>query len=170
MSLVCLSLGSNAEPEAHLSACLKALEQTFGDLRISRVFESEPVGVEAATNFYNAVVAFESSWPPGKLNAWVKALEAAHNQGTPARPHCPKALDIDLLAVGEICAHVDGITLPRDDIRRYAFVLRPLAELLPDQPHPDCRTPYKALFERADFQGQRLWPVEFYWRGARVSP
>lgn len=169
MSLVCLGLGSNADPHVPFGACLDALEATFGALKVSRVFESEPVGISSPTNFHNAVVAFESDWTPGALAAWAKAFEARHADA-PAGGHRPKALDIDLLSVGDTCARVDGITLPRPDITSCAFVLTPLAELLPDQCHPCCQTPYKTLFERADFSGQRLWPVAFRWRGVVLSP
>ncbi|WP_447926688.1 2-amino-4-hydroxy-6-hydroxymethyldihydropteridine diphosphokinase [Vreelandella sp. EE27] len=170
MNLVCLSLGSNAEPRRHLAACFEALEQTFGEVSISRVFESEPVGCEGEANFYNAVVAFKSDWSIPALSAWTKAQESALNPRVATQRHQPKALDIDLLSVGDICAQMGELTLPRDDITRYAFVLQPLAELLPDQRHPRCQTPYKTLFERADFQNQRLWPVAFEWRGVAISP
>ncbi|WP_252106941.1 MULTISPECIES: 2-amino-4-hydroxy-6-hydroxymethyldihydropteridine diphosphokinase [unclassified Halomonas] len=170
MSLVCLSLGSNADPATHLGACFEALKRTFDSVRISRVFESEPVGCQAAANFFNAVVAFESDWSPEALNEWTNAQEAALNPRVPRERHAPKALDIDLLSVGDTCADFEGFTLPREDITHYAFVLRPLAELLPNECHPRCKTPYATLFARADFSDQPLWPVAFSFRGMAISP
>ncbi|MFG6667181.1 2-amino-4-hydroxy-6-hydroxymethyldihydropteridine diphosphokinase [Halomonas sp. HNIBRBA4712] len=170
MSLVCLGLGSSAAPEVYLGPCFDALERTFGAVRLSRIFESEPVGCPGAANFFNAVAAFESDWSALALNAWTKRQEAAQNPPGPRRRHAPKALDIDLLSVGDTCLALDELTLPRADITRYAFVLTPLAELLPNQPHPRCGTPYAKLLARADFRDQRLWPVPFTWCGVRRSP
>ncbi|WP_249978676.1 2-amino-4-hydroxy-6-hydroxymethyldihydropteridine diphosphokinase [Vreelandella olivaria] len=169
MSLVTVSLGSNINPEKHIRLCLDALEDTFGSLQISRVFESEPVGFKDSRNFYNLVVAFHSGWSAGELQAWAKQLEIAHGR-TPEMTKCsPRALDIDLLTVGSVCGVVDGIVLPRAEIIHNAFVLQPLAELLPGVCHPDCHTPYASLWQQFTLGSQRLWAVDFYWRGRWVS-
>ena len=81
----------------------------------------------------------------------------------------PRALDIDLLTVGDANGIVDGIPLPRAEITHNAFVLQPLAELLPTQCHPACLTPYATLWQRFKLGNQRLWPVDFQWRGRWVS-
>ncbi|ASK20415.1 2-amino-4-hydroxy-6-hydroxymethyldihydropteridine diphosphokinase [Vreelandella alkaliphila] len=169
MSLVTLSLGSNIDPDTHIRLCLDALEDTFGPLQISRIFESEPVGFSDNRNFYNLVVAFDSDWSVGELQAWSKQLEIAHGR-TPDMLKCsPRALDIDLLAVGGICGTVDGVALPRGEITHNAFVLQPLAELLPDQYHPIYGLSYAALWQRFELGSQRLWAIDFHWRGRWVS-
>lgn len=169
MSLVTVSLGSNIYPDKHIRLCLDALEDTFGHLQISRIFESEPVGFKDSRNFYNAVVAFYSDWSAGELQAWAKQLEIAHGR-TPEMTKCsPRALDIDLLTVGDASGMVDGIPLPRAEITQNAFVLQPLAELLPTQRHPSCSTSYAILWQRFKMGKQRLWAVDFYWRGRWVS-
>ncbi|UYO73542.1 2-amino-4-hydroxy-6-hydroxymethyldihydropteridine diphosphokinase [Halomonas qinghailakensis] len=169
MSLVTLSLGSNIDPDTHIRLCLDALEDTFGTLQISRVFESEPVGFNDNRNFYNLVVAFDSDWTVGELQAWSKQLEIAHGR-TPDMVKCSsRALDIDLLTVGDVCATIDNVTLPREEITHNAFVLQPLAELLPNQRHPLCGLPYATLWQRFDMGSQRLWAIDFQWRGRWVS-
>lgn len=169
MSLVTVSLGSNIHPDKHIRLCLDALGDTFGDLQISRIFESEPVGFKDSRNFYNAVVAFHSNWSAGELQAWAKQLEIAHGR-TPEMTKCsPRALDIDLLTVGNANGIVDGILLPRAEITHNAFVLQPLAELLPAQRHPACLTPYATLWQRFKLGNQRLWAVDFQWRGRWIS-
>lgn len=169
MNLVTVSLGSNIDPDKHIRLCLDALSDTFGELSISRIFESEPVGFKDNRNFYNAVVAFHSHWSAGELQAWAKQLEIAHGR-TPDMTKCsPRALDIDLLTVGDACGMVDGILLPRAEITQNAFVLQPLAELLPTQCHPSCSTPYALLWQRFKMGKQRLWAVDFQWRGRWIS-
>ncbi|RUR26767.1 2-amino-4-hydroxy-6-hydroxymethyldihydropteridine diphosphokinase [Vreelandella andesensis] len=169
MSLVTLSLGSNIDPDTHIRLCLDALEDTFGPLQISRIFESEPVGFNDHRNFYNLVVAFDSDWSVGELQAWSKQLEIAHGR-TPDMAKCsPRALDIDLLTVGNICGIIDSVTLPREEITLNAFVLQPLAELLPDQHHPTHGLSYAALWQHFNMGSQRLWAIDFYWHGRWVS-
>ena len=169
MNLVTVSLGSNIDPVRHLHGCLDALADTFGTLQISRVFESEPVGFADHRNFYNLVVAFQSDWQPGELQAWGKQLEIAHGRPTDIAKFSPRTLDIDLLTVGDLCGTIDDIALPRNEIIHNAFVLQPMAELLPDQRHPLYDTSYAALWKNFALGNQRLWPVDFSWRGRWVS-
>lgn len=169
MNLVTVSLGSNISPTRHIRCCLDALTDTFGPLTISRVFESEPVGFADSRHFYNAVVAFYSDWTPGKLQAWGKQLETEHGRLPSTVKLSPRTLDIDLLTVGDACGIVDSVSLPRNEITSSAFVLQPLAELLPNECHPLCGTPYAALWKAFELGEQRLWPINFTWRGRVIS-
>ena len=132
MTRVVVGIGSHVERERHVRACLDALAAEFGELCISRVFESEPVGAPGNGNVYNLVVAFESRASIGELKAWCKAVERANGR----IDRGPVTLDIDLLGVGDRRGTFDDVSLPHGDILRFAFVLRPLAELLPDARHP----------------------------------
>lgn len=169
MALITLSLGSNIAPIEHIHLCLDALYDTFGDLQVSRVFESEPVGFSDSRNFFNLVVALHSEWSPGEIQAWAKALEARHGRRPDTPKFSPRALDIDLLTVGNLHDTVDGILLPRAEVTHNAFVLQPLAELLPEQTHPSCGTTYAELWAQFDLGEQRLWAVDFTWQGQRIS-
>ncbi|MCG6657731.1 2-amino-4-hydroxy-6-hydroxymethyldihydropteridine diphosphokinase [Halomonas campisalis] len=173
MALVSVSIGSNIDRERHIRRCLDALHAEFGTLRVSRVLESEPVGFEDGRNFYNLVVLFESRWTVGELQAWCKRLELANGRRPDSPKFSPRTLDIDLLTVGGLTGVHDGVPLPRDEITQHAFVLQPLAELLPDTPHPLSGRVYGDLWAdlRADFDatGQRLWPVDFVWQGRTMG-
>lgn len=166
MTRVLLGLGSNCRREYHLCAALDALAERFGPLQLSRVFESESVGCTAA-NYFNLVVALETDLAPGALNAWLKSLEDLHGRDRRIRRE-EQNLDLDLLAWGDRAGRVDGIELPRADILHNAYVLRPLAELMPQWRHPLLLRTSGELWHswRGD---QRLWPIEFHWRGRRIS-
>jgi 2-amino-4-hydroxy-6-hydroxymethyldihydropteridine diphosphokinase len=45
-----------------------------------------------------------------------------------------RALDIDLLLYGDLVS--EKPPLPRDDVLRYAFALKPLCDIAPDLVHP----------------------------------
>ncbi|WP_129140601.1 2-amino-4-hydroxy-6-hydroxymethyldihydropteridine diphosphokinase [Modicisalibacter coralii] len=169
MVRVVVSIGSNIERTHHVRRCLDALAADFADLRVSRVFESEPVGFEDGRNFYNLVAAFSSDASVGELQAWCKRLEFAHGRRPDSPKFSPRRLDVDLLTVGEQRGLIDGVELPRAEITANAFVLQPLAELLPDALHPSSGERYADLWARFTVDDQRLWPVTFTWRGQRIS-
>jgi 2-amino-4-hydroxy-6-hydroxymethyldihydropteridine diphosphokinase len=165
---VILGLGSNQDALANFRRCLDALHARFGALLVSRVFESEPVGMpKSQGNFHNLVVAFESDASPVELKAWSKRQEKAQGRLPKSAGASQHPIDIDLLTVGELCGVIDDIALPRAEITANAFVLQPLAELLPEQRHPASGASYAELWQNAQtnhaFTGQRLWPVDFSW-------
>lgn len=169
MTQVAISIGSNIDRERHILACLDALAHTFTDVQVSRVFESEPVGFEDGRNFYNLVAAFHSALTVSELQAWCKQVEADNGRLPDSPKFSPRTLDIDLLTVGDRCGHIEGVDLPRDEILHHAFVLWPLAELLPETPHPEVGSSYAALWAAFTNGDQHLWPVTFTWRGRTIS-
>jgi len=60
---VYVSIGSNIDREKHISAALTAMENLYGSLQLSAVYESAAVGFESFP-FYNLVAGFESDMPP----------------------------------------------------------------------------------------------------------
>ncbi|CAM3543595.1 2-amino-4-hydroxy-6-hydroxymethyldihydropteridine diphosphokinase [Halomonas lysinitropha] len=169
MARITVSIGSNIEREYHVRVCLDALATSFGSLAISRVFESEPVGFEDGRNFYNLVVAFDSDRPVGELQAWCKRLEFANGRRKGVPKFSPRTLDIDLLTVGDLTGIYDEVELPRDEILHHAFVLKPLAELLPEARHPLSGRTYLAHWREFEDGQQHLWPVDFVWQNRRIS-
>ena len=79
----------------------------------------------------------------------------------------PRTIDLDILTYsdedGEHTGSDCGIVLPRPEITRNAFVLRPLAELLPEQIHRGTGVSFSQLWAGFDKTSQRLWPVLFDW-------
>ena len=59
MPLVAVSVGSNLDREHNIDRALESLRSSFGQLRISRVYETPAVGF-SGPDFYNLVVAFET--------------------------------------------------------------------------------------------------------------
>lgn len=159
MTEVLLSLGSNIEPELNIPAALCALWRDFGPLRLSSLYLSPAQGF-VGPDFHNLVVALESQLEPLAIQARLKAIEQAQGrlQGQPK--FASRTLDIDLLCYGNAC--LDEPALPRDEITVQAFVLRPLAELAPDQHHPRLGQTYAELWR--DFKGpDELKPIPLTW-------
>ena len=83
MACIYLSLGSNIERYRHITAALDALADTFGELTISSVYESEAVGFEG-DSFYNLVVCIETSESVGQVSKVLKAIEDANGRNRTA--------------------------------------------------------------------------------------
>lgn len=160
MPLVSLSLGSNSDPQRVLRLALDALEQHFGELQLSPVFESEPVGF-VGPNFLNLVVCFETVVPLRDLAASLKALEEAHGRLPDAPRYSGRTLDIDILCYGELLGVHEGILLPRAEILHNAYVLWPLSLLLPEHRHPLTQQTFAQLWRDYDKGRQALWPADF---------
>lgn len=169
MAFVLFSLGSNAHRHRRIDAALSALHEAFGELLISRVFESHPVGFDSPCNFYNLVVGATCPWPLSQLNQWCKQVERDNGRDHSAPKFSSRALDIDILSMDDLTGCIDGITLPREEITYNAFVLRPLAESFGDHHHPLTGLTYQALWQDFDADSQGLWPVAFEWQGKQIS-
>jgi len=131
---VYVSIGSNIERRQHVGAALRMLEQEFGALVQSPVYESAAVGFKSAP-FYNLVVGFQTDMGPRDVQERLHAIEDSNGRDRGAAL-AARTLDLDMLLYDDLVMDRDGVLLPRDDITRYAFVLRPLAEIAGSRRHP----------------------------------
>ncbi len=152
MPRIFVSIGSNIEPEKNIRAAVRALRAAYGALTLSRVYESPPQGF-SGDNFYNLVATFDSAEPVEAIKARLAAIETAHGRTRSDRRLASRTLDLDLLLYDDAVIHRAGLDLPRADIREYAFVLAPLAEIAPDLRHPETGESYMAMWEK--FSGAR---------------
>ena len=161
MTRVYLSLGSNIDRENHIKAGLDALAREFGLLTLSPVYESESVGFDGDA-FYNLVVAIESELSVGELNAIMKKIEDSNGRSRQGPRFSARTLDIDILLVGDLCGEFDGVSLPRDEIEKNAFVLLPLVDIAAKEKHPLLAISYDDMW-KAYKKEQKLWQVAFEW-------
>ena len=126
-----LSLGSNVgDRAAHLAAGVE-LVAAGEAVRISRVYETEPVGGVAQDDFWNLVIELETDATPRELLERARGAEAARGRARDVR-WGPRTLDVDVLLVGELVSEDPEITVPHPRMFERLFVLVPLAELAPE--------------------------------------
>lgn len=159
---VFLSFGSNIDRENNISGGLDALAKQFGQVRLSPVYESEAVGFDGEP-FLNLVAEIYTRLSVGDLAQVLRDIEADHGRQRGEKKFSSRTLDIDILTYDDLVGEYDGVSLPRDEILKHAFVLRPLADLAPQQLHPQLKKSYAALQQEKDFSDQRLWTVPFQW-------
>ncbi|MEJ2516212.1 MAG: 2-amino-4-hydroxy-6-hydroxymethyldihydropteridine diphosphokinase [Gammaproteobacteria bacterium] len=158
MHEVYIGAGSNVEPERHLRAGVTALAERYGVLRLSPVYRNSAVGF-SGDDFLNMVVAFDTDDTVAELADFLGEVEAASGRNRTDEKFAPRTLDLDILLYGDFVGDAGGMQLPRPEITSYAFVLKPLADLAPDMPHPGKGTSFAELWNGFDASGHPLQPV-----------
>ncbi len=162
MARIYLSIGSNIDRETNIRGGVADLKKAFGELLISRVYESESVGFEG-DNFFNLVVACDSDLPVEEVSKTLRQIEADHGRTREGPRFSSRTLDIDLLTYDDLVTTDNGLELPRDEITKNAFVLWPLAEIAANETHPVLHQTYGEMWDNFDKEKQSLWPVDFQW-------
>lgn len=160
MSRVYVSIGSNIERERNIRGALRALRDAYGTLTRSRVYESAAHGFEGG-DFYNLVVAFDTDEPPKAVQGRLAQIERAHGRVRHGQRYSSRTLDMDLLLYDGLVLHEEGLNIPRDEIEKYAFVLRPLAEIAPQQRHPLTGARFAEMWQQFADTEQTLHAVAF---------
>ena len=167
MAKVYVSIGSNIDRKSHITAALDALAEQFSALEISSVYESEAVGF-SGDHFFNLVVGFDTAMPVGELAVCLRQIEHDNGRDRSQERFSARTLDIDILTYDNCVGDIAGVVLPRAEILENAFVLLPLAEIAPDVMHPVKKQSFTVLWQAYSKQ-QKLWPVDFFWRGQKIS-
>jgi len=136
-----IALGSNlGERERNLQRALELLGSTEG-LRItqrSSWHETAPVGGPPGQgDFLNGACEVMTTCTPEELLARCLEIEAALGR-VRAELNGPRSLDLDLLWFEGEVRDTSSLTLPHPRWEERAFVLAPLAELVPLQLLPRC--------------------------------
>jgi 2-amino-4-hydroxy-6-hydroxymethyldihydropteridine diphosphokinase len=160
-----LGLGSNVgDRRAHLQAAVDGLPSV--GVRVtaaSSVYDTDPVGeVLDQASFLNACVLVETELEPLKLLDAVKSLEADLGRVAGGVRHGPRAIDIDLLLLGDFELSHERMTLPHEQVLARRFVLIPALELDFELSTPDGRRLSDALAVLAVSEGVR-------WAGPTLS-
>jgi 2-amino-4-hydroxy-6-hydroxymethyldihydropteridine diphosphokinase len=127
-----LGLGSNVgDRRAHLQGALDALEEAgVRVLASSSVYDTDPVGeVLDQPSFLNACLRVRTALQPLELLDAVKRLELELGRREGGVRHGPRAIDIDILLLGELELHHERMTLPHAQLLSRRFVLIPALEL-----------------------------------------
>jgi 2-amino-4-hydroxy-6-hydroxymethyldihydropteridine diphosphokinase len=128
---VVIALGSNiGDSEAILNGALKELSEFCKIDKVSKFYETEPVGGPEQSNFLNAVLVGDSNLDPHEL--LIRCLEIENKFGRSREVRWgPRTLDIDLISVGTLQIKSDNLTLPHPLAHERAFVLEPWYEIDP---------------------------------------
>ncbi|MFT5277739.1 MAG: 2-amino-4-hydroxy-6-hydroxymethyldihydropteridine diphosphokinase [Glaciecola sp.] len=158
---ILISVGSNIDKSKNTDAGLSGLSHAFFDVQLSPVYESEAVGFKGNT-FFNLVVSAKTDLSISGVCEVLKHIEDQNGRIRGEEKFASRTLDLDLLTYDN-CIVKSPVVLPREEILYNAFVLRPLADLVPHIIHPIVKQSYQTLWQQYDKQKQNLWLAEYTW-------
>ena len=149
MTRAYVGLGANLGPrELTLLEAVDLLRATEGvEVRaVSRLRETEPVGVVDQPAFLNGAVELETELSARELLD--RLLEVEQELGrVRAERWGPRTVDLDLLVFGAETIDEPGLRVPHPRLHERRFALEPLAELAPDLVVPGRETVSELLAE-----------------------
>jgi 2-amino-4-hydroxy-6-hydroxymethyldihydropteridine diphosphokinase len=160
MARVYISIGSNIEAEENIRLAISALKNHFGEVTLSSVYESEAVGFDG-DNFLNLVAGLNTDDDIFTVAQTLRSIEDQHGRDRSGPRFSARTVDLDLLLYDDVILHEEKLDIPRDEITKNAFVLWPLAEIAPQQMHPEQNRTMLDLWKDFDKTSQRLWPIDF---------
>ena len=150
MTQAAVAIGGNLGdvPATIEAACAEmARHAEISELRGSGLFRSAPMGAVAGDTFWNAACVFETSLDPHSLLAELQRVENLSGRTREVR-WGPRTLDLDLILYGHEIVKSDSLAVPHPHFWYRAFVLEPLAELIPDTVPPGFALTIQQLAER----------------------
>jgi 2-amino-4-hydroxy-6-hydroxymethyldihydropteridine diphosphokinase len=157
-----ISLGSNLGDRAGnlLLAVRGLMEAGICVMRMSAIYETEPLEIDSVSDFLNMVAEVHvSSVSPEQMLARMLRIEyllGRRRRQTGVKE--PRTVDLDLLLYGNSTHETEFLTLPHPRMHLRNFVLVPLAELSPQFLHPVFKQTVSGLLHASpDKSRVRRW-------------
>jgi 2-amino-4-hydroxy-6-hydroxymethyldihydropteridine diphosphokinase len=145
---VFIGLGSNlGDRKSNLMRAMEILEQRMKLLKVSSLYESEPVYKKDQPWFVNCVAKFGTILAPKELLEYLHDVEKKLGRERNVR-YGPRCIDLDILFYGDEIVEDHDLKIPHPMIHERRFVLVPLAEIDPDYIHPTYRSSVAALLAK----------------------
>lgn len=148
-----VGLGSNLGDRAGylLLAVRGMLDAGLDVIRVSSIYETDPVGIEDQPPFLNMVAELRGPTlpPPDQLLARLLRIEYSlgRTRDSSNIQGGPRTIDLDLLIVKDELKTTEFLTLPHPRLHLRRFVLVPLNELVPHLVHPVLKKTIHELLE-----------------------
>lgn len=146
-----VGLGANlGDAAGTVQAALAALSAAPGVRLVaaSSLFRTAPIDA-TGPDFFNAVAALDCTVAAEALLDALQSIETHFGRQRPYR-NAPRTLDLDLLLYGDAVMDTPRLILPHPRAHQRAFVLAPLAELVPGLQLPGHGTVERLLAGVAD--------------------
>jgi len=151
MSLIFIGVGSNVDREKNIASCINKLKERYESFSMSPIYETASMGF-SGPNFYNLVCKFETDEKLRDLKLNLNKIELVHGRTHGETKFSSRTLDIDILYYDNLVMDADSITIPRDEIIRYDFVLQPLVDIAPDFIHPKEKLTNQEILNTYDIE------------------
>ena len=148
---VVIALGSNIEKERNLPLAIELLREMGNVTAVSPIYETEPVGLLNQPNFWNAAVLIQTDLTASEIKLQIiNVVEARLGRVRQPDKNAPRTIDADIVLFNDLVFAYDGgdgclRLIPDPDLLKFAHVAVPVADLLPNFPHPETGEPLSAL-------------------------
>ncbi|NIM57602.1 MAG: 2-amino-4-hydroxy-6-hydroxymethyldihydropteridine diphosphokinase [Candidatus Aminicenantes bacterium] len=146
-----LSLGSNlGDREKNLAHALALLEKEGVEiLKISSLYETQPVDFSAQPWFYNQLVEVRIKANPEAFLDLIKKIENKMGRKRKQKKE-PRTIDIDIILAEDKVIHTKELKVPHPRMEKRNFVLLPFVEISPHTFHPVLKEDMKTLLKKSD--------------------
>ena len=157
MNFLHLNIGSNKNRRINIRLALNKLKSNFTDITVSSIFESPAEGF-VGSNFYNVGVNAKTKNNINEVVGILHDIENSLGRDRSLPKFSSRIIDLDLVLYNDVID--EDLKVPRRDILKYAFVLAPLAELNPEDIHPQKGISFLNLWE--EFQSNKDFELNQY--------
>jgi 2-amino-4-hydroxy-6-hydroxymethyldihydropteridine diphosphokinase len=129
-----VGIGSNlGDRESHVRRALELLadEPEIELVEVSRIRETDPVGILEQPRFLNAAARLATELPPRALLERLLVIEERLGRVRTGERYGPRTIDLDLLLYEDEVVEEPGLHVPHPRLAERRFVLEPLADLDP---------------------------------------
>ncbi|MBV9009230.1 MAG: 2-amino-4-hydroxy-6-hydroxymethyldihydropteridine diphosphokinase [Verrucomicrobia bacterium] len=143
------NLGDRLENIRQARDRICALDERRQPFLQSPVYETPPLGCEpGARTFYNAVLEIEFAGPADQLLRELQEIERVLGRAPDHARNVSRTIDLDLLYFGGEQRLTGELQLPHPRFAQREFVLRPLADIVPELRLPGQAASVRELLAR----------------------
>ena len=136
MNICYIGIGSNlGNREANIKKSIKLIRRKCKMLKISPLYETEPVGFKNQEWFLNCAVKIRTGLSAEKLLDFLQSIEKTLNKKIKIK-NGPRTIDLDILFFNDEIINEKKLAVPHPRLHRRLFVLMPLKEISPKLKHP----------------------------------
>jgi 2-amino-4-hydroxy-6-hydroxymethyldihydropteridine diphosphokinase len=121
---VVIGVGSNIDPEKHISAAREMIRREHRLISESRFVQTKPIGFPDQSDFCNGVFLVGTKMSRNELDQWLKSIEEKLGRVRTANKNGPRTIDLDIVVW-------DGKVVDTDLAER-DFLKTAVSEVLPD--------------------------------------
>ena len=164
MSLLVLSLGSNLGETSSTNGRKNNLDRAIELLlekgmkieNKSKIYETEPVGFTQQPKFLNMVLSAQTKHSPQDCLKLIHQIETELDRIRTVKDG-PRTIDLDIIFYDNSIILEKDLVIPHPRMLQRPFVLKPLAEILPDYIHPVYNKTVNQLLQEVDTKGVKIW-------------